>query len=61
MQRFSEALPQSFPASTYGQIARRFYEREESTFFGLLNAATYVTWHQGEKTTVRISAAMRSS
>ena len=33
--------------------ATRFYAHEEATGFGLLNAATYVTWHQGEKTTVQ--------
>jgi hypothetical protein len=53
MRRFTEALPAAFPSSTYGEIVRRFYAHEEATGFGLLNAATYVTWHQGEKTTVQ--------
>ena len=53
MSRFTEALPQAFSASTYGEIVRRFYEEEEPTAFGLLNASTYVTWHQGAKATVQ--------
>ena len=53
MRRFTEALPAAFPSSTYGEIVRRFYEEEEPTAFGLLNAATYVTWHQGPKATVQ--------
>ena len=43
MRCFSDALPSAFPASTYGEIVRHFYEVEEPTAFGLLNAATYVT------------------
>ena len=53
MQRFTQALPAAFPSSTYGEIVRRFYEAEEPTAFGLLNASTYVTWHQGAKATVQ--------
>lgn len=53
LQAFTEALPATFPASTYGDILRRFYAEEEPTSFGLLNACTYVTWHQGDKTTVQ--------
>ncbi len=53
MVRFTKALPRSFPSSTYGDIVRRFYEEEEPSAFGLLNAATYVTWHQGETATIQ--------
>jgi len=40
-----------FPTSTYGEIMRRFFEVEEPTAFGLLNACTYVTWHRGDAVT----------
>ena len=53
MRLFTAVLPAAFLSSTYGEIVRRFYAHEEATGFGLLNAATYVTWHQGEKTTVQ--------
>ncbi|MEM1095198.1 MAG: DUF932 domain-containing protein [Bacteroidota bacterium] len=52
MHRFTEALPKSFPATTYGEILRRFYSVEEPTVFGLLNACTWVTWHRGAKATM---------
>ncbi|GAB5519707.1 MAG: hypothetical protein RhofKO_19580 [Rhodothermales bacterium] len=52
MRRFTEALPKSFPATTYGEIVRRFYAAEEATAFGLLNACTWVTWHRGAKATI---------
>lgn len=52
MHRFTKALPQGFPATTYGAIVRRFYAHEESTAFGLLNACTWVTWHRGVKAAI---------
>jgi len=54
MQAFAIALPPTFPVSTYGEILQRFYKHEEPTVFGLLNASTYVTWHQDrQKVTIQ--------
>lgn len=41
----------SLPAAFRGDFLGRFLADEEPTLFGLYNAATYCTWHAGERLT----------
>jgi hypothetical protein len=43
--------PDAFGSQKWGEVLDRFYREEEPSLYGLLNAATYATWHG------RISAA----
>lgn len=47
---FVKALPPTFPASTLGDILKRYYTVEDPTAYGLLNACTYTTWHASSPT-----------
>lgn len=37
--------PRVFGSQKWGDVMDRFYRAEESTLFGVMNAATYATWH----------------